>query len=86
LEHPGSEKNIGRRGIICSKCGKALHAQHPTAQWAAQRAVRSPVKVPFEGYRISQLMVPWVDWTEVLISYEKNRPGQVLQRGARHLL
>jgi hypothetical protein len=65
------EKNIGRRGIICSKCGKALHAQHPKAQWAAQRKY-DEVKVPFEGYRISQLMVPWVDWTEVLISYEKN--------------
>lgn len=65
------EKNIGKKGIICEKCGKALHAQHPRAQWAAQRPF-DEVKVPFEGYRISQLMVPWVDWNEILISYEKN--------------
>lgn len=65
------EKNIGKKGVICAKCGKLLHAQHPRAQWAAQRAF-DEVKVPFEGYRISQLMVPWVDWTEVLISYEKS--------------
>lgn len=65
------EKNIGRKGIICEKCGKGLHAQHPKAQWASQRDF-DDVKVPFEGYRISQLMVPWVDWNEILIAYEKN--------------
>lgn len=65
------EKNIGKKGIICAKCGKGLYAQHPNAQWAAQREF-DDVKVPFEGYRISQLMVPWVDWKEVLISYERS--------------
>lgn len=65
------EKNIGKKGIICSKCGKKLHAQHERAQWAAQRKY-DDVKVPFEGYRISQLMVPWVDWNEVLIAYERH--------------
>jgi len=65
------EKNIGKKGVICEKCGKDIHAQHPKAQWAAQRKF-DDVKVPFEGYRISQLMVPWVDWNEILISYEKS--------------
>lgn len=65
------EKNIGKKGIICEKCGKDILAQHPKAQWAAQRQF-DDVKVPFEGYRISQLMVPWVDWNEILISYEKS--------------
>ena len=65
------EKNIGKKGIICEKCGKDILAQHPRAQWAAQRKF-DDVKVPFEGYRISQLMVPWVDWNEILISYEKS--------------
>jgi phage terminase large subunit GpA len=63
------EKNIGRKGLICAKCGKLIRPQHERAQWAAQREF-DEVKVPFEGYRISQLMVPWVDWTEILISYE----------------
>jgi hypothetical protein len=65
------EKNIGKKGPICEKCGKYLHPQDPRAQWAAQRAY-DEVKVPFEGYRINQLMVPWVDWNEILISYQKN--------------
>lgn len=65
------EKNIGKKGPICEKCGKILWPQNPRAQWAAQREF-DDVKVPFEGYRISQLMVSWVDWKEVLISYEKS--------------
>lgn len=65
------EKNIGLKGPICEKCGKLLHPQHERAQWASQREFDS-VKTPFEGYRINQLMVPWVDWDEVRISYEKN--------------
>lgn len=63
------EKNIGRKGLICAKCGKLINPQHLKAQWVSQRAY-DEVHVPFEGYRISQLMVPWVDWTEILISYE----------------
>lgn len=62
------EKNIGRKGLICAKCGKPINPQHEKAQWAAGRQY-DEVKVPFEGYHISQLMVPWVDWTEILISY-----------------
>lgn len=65
------EKNIGLKGPICEKCGKLLHPQHERAQWASQRDF-DPVKTPFEGYRINQLMVPWVDWDEVRISYERN--------------
>lgn len=65
------EKNIGRHGPICEKCGAPIHPQHSRAQWAAQQDF-DEVKVPFEGYHISQLMVPWVDWNEVLISYERS--------------
>lgn len=64
------ERNIGKKGLICEKCGTLLNAAHPDAAWMAQVAW-DPVKVPFESYRISQLMVPWKPWEEVLIQYQK---------------
>lgn len=64
------EKNIGRKGLICEKCGVLLNQMHPDAHWASMVAW-DPVKVPFESYRINQLMVPWKPWDEVLIQYEK---------------
>jgi hypothetical protein len=51
------EKNIGRKGLICEKCGKLINPMHPRAQWA--RMVKD---APWESYRIPQIMVPWVDW------------------------
>lgn len=63
------EKNIGKKGPICAKCGTLIQPMGPRAQWAAHRKF-DEVKVPFEGYRINQLMVPWVKWSEVLLAYE----------------
>jgi len=64
------ESNIGRKGLICSKCGKLLNPQHERAQWAAMNKL-DPPKITFEGYRISQLMVPWRSWSEILNDYER---------------
>jgi hypothetical protein len=64
------EKNIGRKGLICEKCGKRINAVHPDARWAAMIAW-DPVKVPFESYRICQLMVPWKPWDEILLDYRR---------------
>lgn len=59
------EKNIGKSGLICERCGKRLDPMHKDAQWASMIK-----KAPFESYRIPQLMVPWVDWGELLYNYE----------------
>jgi hypothetical protein len=59
------EKNIGKKGIICEKCGKAIHAQHPDAQWAFMVD-----DADFESFRIPQLMVPWLDWDELLYNHQ----------------
>jgi len=66
------EENIGKNGLICSKCGKSIDSADPASQWAAMNAnVRKKLEQPFEGYRIPQLMVPWIDWAEqILDSYE----------------
>ncbi len=63
------EKNIGKKHLICERCGKQLYAMCDGAQWAAAVEYH-PVHSPFEGFRIPQLMVPWIDWSELLYKYE----------------
>lgn len=60
------EKNIGKKGLSCEKCGKVINPMHPKAQWA-----RMVEEAPFESYRIPQLMVPWKPWEEILLDYER---------------
>ncbi len=62
------EKNIGRKLLICERCGKQLHPMCDEAQWA--HAVEFDPDKMFESFRISQLMVPWKKWPEVLYDYE----------------
>jgi hypothetical protein len=68
------EANIGLEGPICDKCGARIYPDHPDAMWASLRP-NPPVPIPFEGYHIGQLMVPWVinkpeKWKELLHSYQ----------------
>ena len=60
------ERNIGKKGLICEKCGKRIRANHDDAQWASMVE-----DAPFESYRIPQLMVPWKPWDEILLDYER---------------
>lgn len=60
------EKNIGKKGLICEKCGGLINPMHEDSQWA-----RMIEKAPFESYRIPQLMVPWKAWDEILLDYER---------------
>ncbi len=55
-------RNIGKKGPICSKCKRPINPMHPHAQWASMQPVteENTHRVAFEGYRISQLMVPWI--------------------------
>jgi hypothetical protein len=75
-----TEKNIGSTGLICDKCGETISAQHPRAQWAAMNPMREDNrdKVTFEGYRVPQIMVPWVDWGEILIAQEQYSRSQFM--------
>jgi hypothetical protein len=69
------EKNIGKKSLICANCGKRLNPQHNESQWAFQVAWH-PKKAPFESYRIPQLMVPWKDWNEILLDYQRYSRNQ----------
>lgn len=68
-----TEKNIGKKGLMCDACHQPINAQHPLAKWASLNPITdvNDQKVTFEGYRIPQLMVPWVDWQEVLEAWEQ---------------
>ena len=80
-----SFEHIGKHFLICSKCGKQIYAGHPRAQWASMRDDdwrrnprdnRGKTCDSFEGYRISQLTVPWVEWTDIhskMSMYDKGR-------------
>ncbi|WP_394851052.1 phage terminase large subunit family protein [Pendulispora rubella] len=60
------EKNIGKKGLICERCGGRIDPMHAAAQWANMVA-----DAPFESFRIPQLMVPWKSWAEILLDYKR---------------
>lgn len=64
------EANIGKHGLICSKrgCGHAISAMHPLATWV-QTNHPHPGGMQIEGFRIPQLMVPWIEWKDLLAKY-----------------
>jgi len=59
-------KSIGKKGNICDKCGNLINIQHPDAQWAVVSTPNKKIANPTKWFRINQLMVPWLDWGEVL--------------------
>jgi len=59
------EENIGPDGLICSRCRKLIRPDDPDACWSAINP-NPNTENPFEGFRIPQLMVPWMDWNDIL--------------------
>jgi hypothetical protein len=71
------EDHISSKGLICDKCGSLINPRHPSAQWASMNpGVLKKLKKPYEGYRIPQLMVPWIPWTEILDKQAKYSRSQ----------
>tara|TARA_B100000927_G_scaffold253148_1_gene218710 strand:- start:150 stop:1382 length:1233 start_codon:yes stop_codon:yes gene_type:complete len=67
------EANIGPKFLICDKCGKQIYAMHPDSQWASLNP-KPRVPNPMDGYRIPQIMVPWIAWDDILnkqLSYSR---------------
>lgn len=62
-----SEDHIGKTGLICDRCHKRIYANDPEARWAAMNpGIIKAIPKPYEGYRIPQLMVPWIMHEELL--------------------
>ncbi len=62
------EENIPENadlGLVCAKCKKPIDPMGEGAQWASMNPKPS-VPLPFEGYRLPQLVTPRADWYEIL--------------------
>ncbi len=68
------EDNIGKEGLVCERCKQPIFSTRPEATWASMNpSVRRPPQdgglgdKAYEGYRIPQIMVPWLEWNEILV-------------------
>lgn len=61
------EENIGQYSLICDKCGEQIFPTEEGASWVSMNPkIREEISQPYEGFRIPQLMVPWITWEEIL--------------------
>lgn len=72
------ERNIGKKGVICGKCGRPINVRHEKASWASMQPVTpaNEDRVAFEGFRVPQIMVPWITesedgWKDILLKLEQ---------------
>jgi hypothetical protein len=56
--------NLGKHYLICSKCGKQIRGE--AGLWVNHKKTAL-----FQGFRISQLMVPFSAWEKILEKYER---------------
>jgi len=63
--------NIGLTGPICKACGRSIRIQN--GQW-----VQFNRGALWDGFHVSHIMVPWVNWSEVLEKREKYSEGKFM--------
>ncbi len=62
-----SEEHIGKESLICDRCENPIYANDDMAQWVSLNPnIIKQIPKPYEGYRIPQLMVPWVSHIDIL--------------------
>jgi len=62
-----TEDHIGAKSLICDKCGGPIDAKDPMAQWASLNPdIINQIPKPYEGFRIPQLMVPWISHDDII--------------------
>jgi hypothetical protein len=60
-----TKANIGKECLICDKCGKPINAWDAGSRWVSMNKGSD-----FEGFRVPQIMVPSVDWQEIIFQME----------------
>ena len=72
--------NIGKKHLICTRCGNQIYPEHPQAQWAAMRSPEwlknPPIENPFHGFHIPQLITSWLEWGDILDKLRRYPPAQ----------
>lgn len=62
-----SEDHIGKTCLICDKCKNPIYPSDKDAQWVSLNPnIIKQVPKPYEGYRIPQLMVPWIKHDDLI--------------------
>lgn len=59
------EENVKEKGLVCERCHDLIDPRN--GMWARFGDKESE----FDGYRITQLMVPWTVWKELWIKYKE---------------
>jgi hypothetical protein len=69
-----SEDTMEEKGLVCDKCHELINPMHPMAQWASMnpKVRQDPPEGlgtdgAYEGFRIPQLMVPWLNWSQIWV-------------------
>ena len=61
-----SEDHIGEKSLICERCHNPINPQDEQAQWVSLNPdIIKQIPKPYEGYRIPQLMVPWISHEDI---------------------
>jgi hypothetical protein len=59
------EDNLGPDFLMCEKCHKEIVPMDDMAQWVSLNPeIMKKIEQPYEGFRIPQIMVPWVPYSE----------------------
>ncbi len=64
-----SEDHIGLKSLVCDKCHKPIDATDAESKWVSLNPgiyKSATIKKPFEGFRIPQLMVPWISHDSII--------------------
>lgn len=73
------ERNITREGLACDVCGKLIDASGKGARWVSMNpSLRESMGADglFEGFRIPQLMVPWIPWVDIWDKRQRMSPSK----------
>jgi len=63
-----TENNITRDYLACDKCGREIRPNHPLSQWVST-GDPDPDGQVYQGFRIPQLMTPWIKWEDLWAKY-----------------
>jgi hypothetical protein len=74
-----TDRNVAKKGLVCDRCDQIIRADHPAAHWVRTGSKLGEHGVDLEGFRIPQLMTPWMrdeeKWAKIWSSYLHGNRG-----------